>query len=169
MSLTWPKVAGWTEPEEDDWRNARPNKFGKSPEELYGNVDHPDEYFQGAPTRPTPWKQRNRSKHLHDWDREAVTEALSKPPVLQEVDPRILKSSQPSITREALTHYMGKSPGDDEPYADKEQAGNRHPVVFHDLTSGDHVILSGHHRAAKALFAGHPLRARVVAGRRTPR
>ena len=167
MSLLWPTVAGWSEPEED-WRNARPNKFGKKPGELYGNVGHPDEYFQGASTRPVPWPQQDRRKDLKDYDHEAVKKVLQAPPVLEDVDPRNLKASQGSIVRSALTHYTDQQPGDDETFADKGNAGNRHPVVYeHD--NGDQVILSGHHRAAKALFAGHPLRARIVRGGRPTR
>lgn len=169
MSTLWPHLAGWTEPDEDDWRNAKPNKFGKSPAELYGNVKDVDEYFQGAPSRPTPWKQQGQYKHLHSWDKDAVSSALSKPPVLEDVDPRILRSTQASIIRPALKHYTDQAPGDDQTFADHDQAGNRHPVVFHDTDRDEHVLLSGHHRAAKALFAGHPLRARVIHGRRTPR
>lgn len=169
MSLLWTE-AGWSEPDEDDWRNAKPNKFGKKPAELYGNVSDVDEYFQGASTRPTPWPQAARHKHLHDYDKDAVGAMLRKPPVLEDVDPRVLHSTQPSIVRAAAQHYLtDEHAKTGKTYEAGHNVGNSHPVVFIDTATGEHRILSGHHRATAALFQGRPLRARVVRGIRPPR
>jgi hypothetical protein len=170
MTLLWHRIAAWSEPDEDDWRSARPNKFSKDPHKVYGQINHVDEYFQGHATRPTPWREQSRSTKLQDYDHEAVKKVLREKPVLEDVDPRILKSSQPSITRAGVSHYL--SDGDHaktgRTFADHGNVGNAHPVVYvHD--NGDHVLLSGHHRAAAALFEGRPLRARIVRGGRPPR
>lgn len=168
MSTLWPAIAAWSEPSED-WRDAKPNKFGKSPKELYGNVKDADEYFQGSSSRPVPWPQQSRSKHLHDYDKAAVHDVLRRPAKLEDVDPRNLKASQPSIIRSALKHYQDpKNTETNTTFESGHNVGNAYPVVY-EHENGDQVILSGHHRAAKALFAGHPLRARIVRGGRPPR
>lgn len=170
MTTLWPTVAGWSEPE-DDWRNAKPNKYGKSPAELHGNVGHVDEYFQGNSTRPVPWPASPVSKTHHLYDKEGVRKALSDPDhPLEDVDPRELHASQPSVVRAALSHYLGdehKKTG--KTFEASGNVGNKHPVVFHDTETGRKTILSGHHRAFAALAQGRPLRARVVRGVRTPR
>ncbi|MCB0984345.1 MAG: ParB N-terminal domain-containing protein, partial [Ilumatobacter sp.] len=48
------------------------------------------------------------------------------------------------------------------PSADVAEEHNRFPVVVRNR-AGRSLVLSGHHRAAAALLAGRPLRARVVA------
>jgi hypothetical protein len=168
MSLLWTEAVA--EPD-DDWRSARPQMFGRKPSELYGKVGDVDDYFNGASTRPTPWQQQGRSKSLQDYDHDVVKKMLQDPShPLTDVDPRILRSSQPAITRGGVKHYLsdGEHAKTGETFADKGNAGNVHPVVYvHE--NGDHVLLSGHHRATAALFEGRPLRARVVHGGRPPR
>lgn len=167
MSNLWPKVAAWSEPEDVD----RPNKYGKSPAELYGNIGHVDEYFQGHPTRPVPWKHAAVKKTQHLWDKDAVTAALKNPDhPLEDVDPRELLASQPSVVRSAAQHYMsGEHEKTGKTFETGSNVGNKHPVIFHDNDTDQKTILSGHHRAFVALAEGRPLRARVVRGRRTPR
>lgn len=172
MSTLWPTVAGWSEPEEDDWRNARPNKFvSNQPEKLYGQIHHVDEYFQGNSTRPVPWKQASVKKTQHLYDKEGVSKALRDPEhPLEEVDPRHLLASQPSVVRSAAQHYMdGEHHKTGKTFENSENLGNKHPVIFHDNDHGTMTILSGHHRAFTALAQGRPLMAKVVRGRRTPR
>lgn len=171
MANLWLKTqADWSEPEED-WRNTRPNKFGKSPEELHGNIDHVDEYFQGNPTRPVPWKQAVVKKTQHLYDKDAVRKCLQNPDhPLEDVDPRELRASQPSVVRSAAQHYMtGEHEKTGKTFENSGNVGNKHPVVFHDNDTGQRTLLSGHHRAFVALAQGRPLRAKVVRGRRTPR
>lgn len=172
MANLWLKTqAGWTEPPEDDWRNAKPSKYGKSTEELHGNIHHVDEYFQGNSTRPVPWKQAAYKKTQHLWDKDAVSAMLKNPEhPLEDVDPRHLRASQPSLVRAAAKHYLdGDHHKTGETYENSGNVGNKHPVVFHDNDTGERTILSGHHRAFRALAKGEPLRAKVVRGRRTPR
>lgn len=171
MTTLWPRIAEWSEPPEDDWRNARPNKFSKDPDSLHGNIHHVDEYFQGHSTRPVPWKQAPVKKTQHLYDKDAVSKALRDPDHhLEEVDPRDLQASQPSVVRAAAQHYMeGEHHKTGKTYEDSSNLGNKHPVVFHDNDTGTRTILSGHHRAFAALAKGEPLLAKVVRGRRTPR
>lgn len=175
MSTLWATAADrpkWTEPDEDDWRNAKPNKYGKKPHELYGNIGHVDEYFQGSSTRPTPWPSAPQKKTQHLWDKDAVSAMLKNPShPLEDVDPRELQSSQPSIVRSGAQHYMagGDHHKTGKTFEASQNEGNKHPVVFHDNDTGKKTILSGHHRAFAALAEGRPLRAKVVRGRRTPR
>lgn len=173
MANLWLKTqAGWTEPPEDDWRNAKPNKYGRSPEELHGNINHVDEYFQGSSTRPVPWRSASVKKTQHLWDKDAVSKALVNPThELEDVDPRELRATQPSILRSAAQHYMegGEHHQTGKTYEGGENLGNKHPIIFHDNDTGQRTICSGHHRAFAALAEGRPLRAKVVRGRRTPR
>lgn len=172
MANLWTKVkAAWSEPDEDDWRNARPNKFGQKPHELYGNIGHVDEFFQGNSTRPVPWPQAQYKKTQHLYDKDAVSKALRDPDhELEDVDPRDLQASQSSVVRSAAQHYLdGDHHKTGQTYEGGANLGNKHPVIFHDNDTGKRTILSGHHRAFAALAEGRPLRAKVVRGRRTPR
>jgi hypothetical protein len=86
------------------------------------------------------------------------------------VDPRTLHSTQRGLTRGGVQHYMN-DPSYEETgatYADAEKIGNRYPVIYSRKEAGDvtrNVLLSGHHRAAKALLRGEDLRAIVVPGK----
>lgn len=119
-----------------------------------------------SPVAPAPWPRAGRRKDIRDYDPEVVREALRSSEPLTEIDPRYLHSTQPNVTRQALSHYY---PGKDSPYertgetfADKGNAGNRFPVVY--SREGVNMLLSGHHRATSALIEGRPLRARYVEG-----
>lgn len=171
MSLLWKEAWSPSDDDEDDWRNARPQLVGRHPKDLYGKVSDPDDYFHHHPTRPTPWKEQGRSTTLQDYDHDKVKQMLQNPEhPLEDVDPRNLRSSQGSVTREGVKHYM--SSGDHaktgKTFADQGNPGNAHPVVY-EHENGDRVLLSGHHRATAALFEGRPLRAKVVRGGRPPR
>ena len=151
--------------------NLWPGVVASKADDLYGKVDDVDDYFQGHPTRPLPWSSvHGRGTKTHrPYDRAKVKEALQQPPTLEDVDPRTLHGTQPSITRVATQHYMqGDHHETGETYADQGNVGNAHPVIYQ-RDDGVNLILSGHHRAAKALFKGHPLRARVVRGGMEPR
>jgi hypothetical protein len=174
MTTLWVNAADrpkWVEPEEDDWRNARPNKYSQDPHKLYGQINHVDEYFGGHSTRPTPWKQAPTKKTQHQYDKDAVKACLQNPDhPLEDVDPRELRSTQPSIVRAAAQHYLsGEHERTGATFEAGGNIGNKHPVVFHDNDTGERTILTGHHRAFAALAEGRPLRARLVRGRKTPR
>lgn len=133
---------------------------------IYGAGTSSALFRGGSPIVPAPWQDRPRWKKYPTYDQEAVTEVLQRPPVLEEMDPRNLHASQPSVTLPGVNYYM-----DDptywktgETYADRGNVGNRFPVVYSDVR-GRNILLSGHHRATAALLRGEPLVARRVRGR----
>ena len=97
---------------------------------------------------------------------ELVHKVLQSPVSLTDVNPRELRSSQPGITREGVAHYLRGRQWEHEgaTYADKNNIGNKFPVVYHRARDSAQILLSGHHRATAALMRGTPLRARVVEG-----
>lgn len=108
-----------------------------------------------------PWPKTGRTKGKPLFDPQKVVEAVQNP-VLHDVDPTTLKSTQGWVTRAGVAHYL--TPEYDRTgkvFADADQPTNRYPVVLR-RANGDNVILSGHHRAAAALVSGKPLRAILV-------
>lgn len=124
--------------------------------------------FNGSPQTPVPWPMTRGSKKAFTHDKAAVKEALENPGKhpLQPVDTRTLVATQPTITRAGVAHYLN---GESGLYADKDNAGNARPVVFHNTTTNQNVLLTGHHRAAARMLKGEPLMAVVVNGVPTPR
>ena len=117
----------------------------------------PDE----TPITNAPWPQASPSRTHRTYNPALVDEALKDPEShRRDVDPRNLHASQPNLTRAGVKHYMES----DELMADSHQAGNQHPVVFHDTTANREVLLSGHHRAAASLLQGGQFRPVVVEG-----
>jgi len=110
-----------------------------------------------------PFPAASRRKDVQDYDPDIVRDSLNNPPKEQGIDPRTLRSTQPSLTRAGVAHYLGRqwNPGD-ETFADKVNPGNESPFVYQ--REGQNVLLSGHHRAAAALLRGEDLQARVVSG-----
>jgi hypothetical protein len=94
---------------------------------------------------------------------------------LTEVDPRYLYATQPEITRVGINHYL-EHEGTEASFADTHNSGNKYPVIYkRDNRAGnpdmpswwndhDHIILSGHHRAAAALLRGEQFKAVLVEG-----
>lgn len=126
------------------------------------------EMFGEAPKIVTPWLAAGRSKSLMDYDPDAVARLLERAPEgMAEIDPRVLRSTQPWITSEGVSHYLtGEYEKTGRTFADGGNAGNVYPVIY-EREVGDRVdplILSGHHRAAAALIRGQPLRALVARG-----
>jgi hypothetical protein len=116
----------------------------------------------GVPTTVSPFPQASPSKTHRTYNPRLVDEALSNPePNLEPVDPRNLHGSQPGLTRAGVAHYMDNP---DTLFADGHQAGNQHPVVFHDEVRDRDVLLSGHHRATAALLRGEQFNAVRVSG-----
>ena len=136
--------------------------------ELWGSGA--DKLVGQSPTVPTPWPSAGRSKKLRGYDPEIVKTLLERAPEgLQDIDPRILSSSQPGITAAGVRHYAsGTYEQTGQLYADHGNAGNIYPVVYQRTRPGndavESIILSGHHRAAAALVNGRPLRALVARG-----
>lgn len=82
----------------------------------------------------------------------------------EEIDPRFLLKTQPSVTSSGVRYYMEdpKYLKTGETYADKSNIGNRFPVIYEHSDRGQRFILSGHHRAAAAIGLGQPLPALVI-------
>jgi hypothetical protein len=172
--------------------------------QFYGRgVEHM--FPQEASTAPTPWPTAHRYRDTRPYDEERVRQTLMAPPQLQEIDPRNLHSTQPSITRSGVEYYSNppmraireqytsafpRSTADptgvatagassyqltgrtyEETKGMGTNEGNRFPVIYRReadpraySNEPQNLILSGHHRAAAALAAGRPLRARIVEG-----
>ena len=127
---------------------------------LYGSGDV-DALFKGAPKVPAPWPTAGRTKsNPRGYDPDRVQAAVRNPHEhIRDVDPRNLHSTQPWVTREGASYYMGdeyRKTG--QTFRDMDQAGNRFPVVYTDRR-GQNRLLSGHHRATAALLHGGQFRA----------
>jgi hypothetical protein len=126
-----------------------------------------DALFNGSPTSAVPFPPAGRRKDRHEYDKDLVTRALTHPEhhQMREVDPRILRATQPSVTRAGVAHYLGDHyERTGETYADMHNPGNRRPVVYHRKDDDQFLLLSGHHRATAKLLRGEPLQAVVVEG-----
>lgn len=143
-----------------------------APEAVHRSVGKSlDEVFGEHGKIGTPWRQAGGRRDRSTWDQGTVAEHLSREPEsheIQDVDPRILRSTQPEVTRTATEHYLS---GDYERhgklYADAHNAGNKRPVVYarqEENGTTTPLLLSGHHRAISALMSGRPLTARVIHG-----
>lgn len=158
MSLLWVKHAG----------------LSRSAEHVYGTNDINSLFPTGNSVRPIPWEQQARLKDRHDYDANLVQHAIRHPEQhMDSVDPRNLHGSQPSITRQGLHYYMHEPTWREtgHTFKDNDQLMNRHPVVYtrepnprNPRNGPEHVLLSGHHRAAAALLRGEPLQAIHVHG-----
>lgn len=127
----------------------------------------------GSPLITPPWNSASGYKGRPLYDKARVREALVSRQGTEKVDPRYLRATQPHLVRAALNHYLT---GHEDLYADEHNAGNKTPVVYArnnrdgnpDMpnwwTDEDHIILSGHHRAAAALLRGEQFNAIVVRG-----
>lgn len=117
-----------------------------------------DALFKGAPVVPAPFPRAGRRKDVSDYDPDIVGKAIREGKT-QEVDPRTLSASQPSVTLEGVRHYAEERPGH---FADGHKYGNEDPVVYQ--RDDTNVLLSGTHRATAALVKGKPLHAIVTKG-----
>jgi hypothetical protein len=131
--------------------------MGLNPEQFHGKNDV-DVIFKGHPLAPTPFPHAGGRKDKQSYDPDRVREAITHPS-LSDVDPRTVHSTQPSVTRAGVSHYLENT----EVYKDPHNAGNRHPVVY-DRDDGRRLLLSGHHRATAALLRGEQFKAVVVPG-----
>lgn len=125
-------------------------------DDLFGKNDV--EALGSSPLVVSPWRSASGRKDVEDYDSTKVHEAIRSGQKTEKVDPRNLVATQPHLRRDVVRHYMSS----DEVYADKHQAGNQTPVVYD--RNGQHLILSGHHRAARSLLRGEQFDAIVVHG-----
>jgi hypothetical protein len=118
-------------------------------------------------TTAVPWAQAHRSKRLRSYDLDrvwAVIREVNRHDSLAELDPRDLHATQPSVTKEGVTYYLGSRYFETgRTFADREKAENRVPVIYSRM-GGQRLILTGHHRAAAAILLGQPLLALLVRG-----
>lgn len=166
MSLLWIKVASQEEPPYPEGISAHEKA---TQDKLWGSNDM-NALFKGAPVTMTPWPA---ARLYGDYDKDLVHDSIrnmlkTKPEdresLLTEVDPRSLHSNQPSLQRGAMEYYMNDEDRESGKSAyDRDQVGNRYPFVYR-RDDGKNIILSGHHRAARALLRGEPLKALVVSG-----
>jgi hypothetical protein len=144
-----------------------------NPDQFWGANDV-DALFKGGIKTPVPFDSATRLKKRASYDPSIVQDALIRErrvpgTGVEDVDPRILRATQPSVLRPGVMHYMS---GDYErtgrTYADQGKLGNDVPVVYRrndpERNTSQAVLLSGHHRATAALLRGQPLRAIVVDG-----
>lgn len=124
----------------------------------------PDE--DGPPNMtPVPWPQASRSKTHHTWDEDRVARSITHPDEFptEQVDPRRLHATQPSLLRAGVKHYAegGDNYGRDN--GGDHRLGNDTPRVYRH-ENGEDILLTGHHRAAAAMVKGEPLSAKIVEG-----
>jgi hypothetical protein len=119
-----------------------------------------------TPWQPAGWLKRELTQPELGARQEAVAKVLKAPPELVDVDPRRLRSSQPAVTRDGVSHYLNSRQWEmtGATYADQHNVGNQYPTVYRRSRDSEQVLLSGHHRATAALMRGEPLRARMVEG-----
>lgn len=121
-----------------------------------------------------PWPQRGglvKDVKLYgttQYDRPGLVKALRDRAQHERMfDPRdITYSSQPMVTNQGVRHYLHNTTG--ELFGDTTKAGNKEPVVFHDLDTGTNTLLSGHHRMTASLLQGRKRKVLYYEGRRTP-
>lgn len=116
----------------------------------------------GALVTTAPFRSASRTRGEPLFDQELVDRALADARLLRPVDPRVLHSTQPSVTREGVRYYLGQEyDRTGVTFADQFDRGNINPVVYKNKR-GQYIILSGHHRAAAALLRGRTLDAIVI-------
>ena len=125
----------------------------RDPEELL------DELF-GSPTIVAPWRSGDKR-----FNRELMNESLRGDRVVTEVDPRVLRSTQGSVTLPGMRHYLT---GQEGTFEAGSNIGNRNPVVYVN-DKGQYVLQSGHHRAFKALLMGEKLKVTLIDGTPPPK
>lgn len=112
-------------------------------------------------TTQIPYEYRHSSRDV-DF---ANTEHFATVPLF-DIDPRTVRASQPGLQGAAMRHYLTvpyEATG--ELFDKTRNASNDWPVVLKDESSGELIVLQGHHRTTAALLAGRFVRARVVLGR----
>lgn len=130
-------------------------------ERLFGANDI-DALFNEALRTSVPFPSARRLKTEPRFDSAKITELLKSPPVLTSIDPRALRSNQPSVTRDGVAYYMTDEYAiSGRTFADGHDAGNKFPIVQVRERTGEHIIVSGHHRATAALLRGENLQVRL--------
>jgi hypothetical protein len=132
-----------------------------------------DILFSGGSITPPPFpKADDRRRQRPAYDKNLVTDRLKevlrtpekdRSKLLGQIDPRDLWSNQPSVERGHMEYYMNNEDSKGSTSADNHNIGNKFPVVYK-REDGQNIILSGHHRATRALLRGEPLKALIIEG-----
>lgn len=123
---------------------------------MYGKGDV-SAAFGEADIETTPWPSAARLKDGSQWDQEMINEAVRQPGETQMIDPRYLHATQPRIVRTHAQRYMDNP---DSAPATPEASNQR--VYVYERADGRRDLLTGHHRALRALLRGEPLQAVVI-------
>jgi len=93
-----------------------------------------------------------------------VSAAIRAQTGVEDVDPRKLSATQPSVILPGVQHYMaGRYEVTGETYEPGLSIGNKTPIIY--VRDGSEaMILAGHHRSTAALLHGETVRAIVVRG-----
>jgi hypothetical protein len=128
---------------------------------LYG-AGSSDPLFKGFPMVPAPWPRAGRLKRGTPYDLDLIHESLKGGPNMEEIDPRWLHATQPSVLQEHVNYYMGRD------YAmtgrtarDAHVNVNQVPRLYV-RGDGRTDILSGHHRATASLLHGVQFQAHII-------
>ena len=133
----------------------QPDQFGK-----YHGGGMESLFPEGSSGKTTPpFPAAGRDKYRMPYDQDLVHKSLRGTPRTEQIDPTTLHSTQSSVTRAGVAHYM--DPGNRASgrlFADQHEPGNQWPVVYsrHEGEGREptHMLLSGHHRATAALLEG---------------
>lgn len=119
----------------------------------------------GSEVRPAPWKSAGRRKDRLEYDPDIVRSALAGQPELTDIDPRVLRATQPGVTRGGVDFYVNSPTYQEtgQTYADHGTVSNKFPLVYR-REDGQNLLLGGHHRGTAALVTGKSLQAIVVRG-----
>lgn len=135
-------------------------------DEFFGANDMERMFPGGSPLASAPWPTMGRRRDVKDYDPEIVRAALLHPDRTEivHVDPRNFRSTQPSVTRAGVAHYMtDEYERTGRTFADQHNAGNKFPLAY-DREDGQRLLLSGHHRGTAALLQGKQFPVRLLQG-----
>jgi len=140
---------------------------------LFGSKDIHAVFPEGsAPTAVAPWPSAPRSRQGDPPEQiERVQAELGRQRTVM-VDPRIVSSTQSSVTHQGLAFYMGEGgrayDRGGPTFADTHERSNTLPLVetvkntSPNLPPYTHRLRSGHHRALRAALMGQQFAARWV-------
>lgn len=128
---------------------------------LYG-AGSSEPLFKGFPKVPAPWPRAGRRKSGSPYDLDLIHESLRGGPNMEDVDPRFLHATQPSVLMEHVNYYLGRDYQLTGRTA-RDQAVNVNQVPRLYVRPDDRIdILSGHHRATASLLHGGQFKAHVI-------
>lgn len=184
MSLLWVKVANQDDSEypygpkgpkiyTQEELDQQKEPYRDLQNRLWGSNDL-DALFRGSPQTLAPFPTAHeRRKQRSLYDRDLIASKMQewskmsdkdRNASLEEIDPRELYSKQPFVLRQHMEYYMNDEDKDSgKPSAEKGNVGNLAPWVYR-REDGQNIILSGTHRATRALLRGEPLKARIISG-----